>query len=406
MTRHHDSPAGPFDTAAHERERLARVALGELGEPGDPRLVSLVAELGATTVRDHLAAERDPGGGVLADVAARLASTDPERDLDRAQRLGIRFVIPGDDEWPTQVDQLITTETLDERGGPPLGLWVRGPMRLDELDASVAVVGSRSATTYGTGVAGEISARVARAGYTVVSGAAFGIDQAAHRGALAAGGRTVAVLACGVDRAYPAAHRALLDHLATTAAVVSELAPGRSPTRIRFLSRNRIIAALARGTVVVEAAVRSGALNTAGWAARLHRPLMGVPGPVTAAQSEGVHHLVRKGAASLVTRGEDVLEQVGASGEHLAEPPRAREQPRDRLPERLRQVLEAVPLRRSAHSDSIARTAGIGLLDTRSALRRLERGGFVEHGADGWRIRGSDAGDSAAKTSEVPTMNP
>ena len=199
------------------------MALGELGEPGDPRLVSLVAELGATTVRDHLAAERDPGGGVLADVAARLASTDPERDLDRADRLGIRFVIPGDDEWPTQVDQLMTTETLDERGGPPLGLWVRGPMRLDELDASVAVVGSRSATTYGTSVAGEISARVARAGYTVVSGAAFGIDQAAHRGALAAGGRTVAVLACGVDRAYPPPTAPCSTTSATTTAVVSEL---------------------------------------------------------------------------------------------------------------------------------------------------------------------------------------
>jgi DNA processing protein len=368
--------------------------------------VSLVAELGATTVRDHLAAERDPGGGVLADVAARLASTAPERDLDRAERLGIRFVIPGDDEWPAQVDQLMTTETLDDRGGPPLGLWVKGPMRLGELDTSVAVVGSRSATTYGTTVAGEIGALVARAGYTVVSGAAFGIDQAAHRGALAAGGRTVAVLACGVDRAYPAAHRAMLEHLGETTAVVSELAPGRSPTRLRFLSRNRIIAALARGTVVVEAAVRSGALNTAGWAARLHRPLMGVPGPVNSAQSEGVHQLVRKGAAALVTRGEEVLELVGESGQDLDEPRRGRKRTRDQLSGRHQQVLEAVPLRRPAHADSIARTAGIGLLDTRSILRRLERARFVEHGSGGWRISGADPDESPAKTSEVPTMNP
>jgi DNA processing protein len=396
----------PVDPVVHQRERLARVALGQLGEPGDPRLVSLVAELGAATVRDLLAAERDPGRGVLADVAARLETTNPARDLERADRLGIRFVIPGDDEWPAQVDQLMTTETLHDRGGPPLGLWVRGPMRLEELDASVAVVGSRSATTYGTTVAGEIGARVAREGYTVVSGAAFGIDQAAHRGALAAGGRTVAVLACGVDRAYPARHRALLDHLAATMAVVSELAPGRAPTRIRFLSRNRIIAALTRGTVVVEAAVRSGALNTAGWAARLHRPLMGVPGPVNSAQSEGVHQLVRKGAATLVTRGEEVLELVGASGHHLDEPRRGRTHARDSLSGRHQQVLEAVPLGSPAHSDSIARTAGIGLLDTRSILRRLERAGFVEHGAGGWRIRDADAPDSAAKTSEVPTMNP
>ena len=232
-------------------------------------------------------------------------------------------------------------------------------------------------------MAGEIGARVARAGYTVVSGAAFGIDQAAHRGALAAGGRTVAVLACGVDRAYPAGPPS---RCSTTWRRPRPSSPSSRPAvrrrRIRFLSRNRIIAALARGTVVVEAAVRSGALNTAGWAARLHRPLMGVPGPVNAAQSEGVHQLVRKGAATLVTRGEEVLELVGAE---RPAPRRAtswpRSRPRDPLPERPRQVLEAVPLRRPAHSDSIARTAGIGLLDTRSALRRLERGGFVEHGS-------------------------
>jgi DNA processing protein len=386
--------AVPTDPAAHERDRLARVALGGLGEPGDPRLVSLVAELGAERVRHELAAGRDPASGLRDDVALRLANTDPARDLERAGRLGIRFVIPGDDEWPAQVDQLLTAETLNARGGPPLGLWVRGPLRLDELDASVAVVGSRSATAYGTTAASEIGAVVARAGYTVVSGAAFGIDLAAHRGALAVGGRTVAVLACGVDRAYPAAHEDLLEHLAETNAVVSELAPGRAPHRARFLCRNRIIAAITRGTVVVEAALRSGALNTAGWAARLHRPVMGVPGAVTAAQSAGVHQLIRKGAAGVVTRGEDVLEQIGASGEHLEGPRRGPTYARDSLPLREQQVLDAVPVRRPAAADSIARTAGIGLLDTRSALRRLESAGFVAYGPDGWRIGGPNAPDS------------
>jgi DNA processing protein len=371
------------------------VALGELGEPGDPRLVSLVAELGAVRVQELLAAGRDPGGGVLDDVAARLATTDPVRDLEHAAQLGIRFVIPGDDEWPVKVDQLMTAETLNERGGPPLGLWVRGPMRLDELDASVAVVGSRNATSHGTTVASEIGAVVARAGYTVVSGAALGIDQAAHRGALAAGGRTVAVLACGVDRAYPAAHRPLIEHLAETTAVISELAPGRSPTRIRFLCRNRIIAALTRGTVVVEAALRSGALNTAGWAARLHRPVMGVPGSVTSAQSAGVNQLVRRGVAGLVTRGEEVLELVGVSGEHLVKQRRGPTFDRDDLPPRHRQVLEAVPLRQPAGADSIARTAGIGLLDTQSALRRLQRDGFVARVEGGWCVTEGNASDSA-----------
>ena len=392
-------------TAGDEEDRLARVALGTLGEPGDPRLVSLVAELGAVVVRDRLAAGLDSGDRMLDDVAVRLAGADPVRDLEQAQRLGIRFVVPGDAEWPIQVDQLLAAETLHERGGPPLGLWVRGPMRLDELPSSVAVVGSRSATSYGTNVAGEIAAIVARAGYPVVSGAAYGIDQAAHRGALAAGGRTVAVLACGVDRAYPTAHRPLLEHLAETCAVVSELAPGRAPSRVRFLSRNRLIAALTSGTVVVEAAARSGALNTAGWAARLHRPLMAVPGAVTAAQSEGTHQLVRTGAATLVTRGEEVLELVAPSGEHLVTPRRGRVYARDLLTPRDKQVLDAVPRHRAAGPDSIARTAGIGLLDTRAALQRLDRAGIVAKTADGWRIRDANAPDSPAESAEVPTMN-
>lgn len=390
----------------HEQDRLARVALSQLGEPGDRRLVSLVAELGATTLRDHLAGERDPGDGLLRDVAERLAGCDPARDLERARGRGIRFVIPGDDEWPTRLDDLMAPETLDQRGGPPLGLWVRGPLRLDELDASVAIVGSRSATSHGTSMASEIAARVAREGYAVVSGAAFGIDQAAHRGALAVGGRTVAVLACGVDRAYPPAHRALLEHLAETMAVVSELAPGRSPTRIRFLSRNRVIAALTRGTVVVEAAVRSGALSTAGWAERLHRLLMGVPGPINAAQSEGVHQLIRKGAATLVTSGEEVLELVAPSGQHLVTPRRARSRARDDLPERQARVLEAVPLSRPAPVDSVARAAGIALLETRSTLRILERAGFVEQSPRGWQMSPVKGGDSAAKPPEVPTIDP
>jgi len=279
-------------------------------------------------------------------------------------------------------------------------------MGLDELEPSVAVVGSRSATSYGTTIAGEIAAVVARAGYPIVSGAAFGIDQAAHRGALSAGGRTVAVLACGVDLVYPPAHHQLLEHLAKTCAVVSELPPGRSVSRIRFLSRNRLIAALTRGTVVVEAAARSGALNTAGWAARLYRPLMSVPGPVTAAQSEGTHELLRKGAASIVTRGEEVLELVAPSGHHLVAPRRGRVYARDRLPPRQQQVLDAVPRHRGVGADAIARTAGIGLLDTQSALQRLEKMAIVARTSDGWRIRDVNAPDSPAESPEVPTMNP
>jgi DNA processing protein len=387
---------------ADDRERLARVALSRITEPGDPRLTNLVTELGAVALHDLLAAERDVGG-MLTDVAARLHALDPARDLAQAERLGIRYVVPGDEEWPTQVEDLAVAPILQDRGGPPLGLWVKGPLRLDGLADSVAVVGSRSATTYGTDVAGEIAAVTGRAGQVVISGAAFGIDQAAHRGALAVGARTVAVLACGVDRAYPVAHAALLDHLGAHGAVVSELPPGCSPTRLRFLSRNRVIAALTRGTVVVEAAVRSGALNTANWATRLHRPVLGVPGPVTSAPSQGVHQLIRVGAATLVTSGEEVLEMLGAAGDHLVEAPRGPEQARDRLTLRHQQVLDAVPLASASAADSIARTAGMGLLEVRSALTRLHTLGLVEQAGVGWRLADpDDRGDLSDASPAAP----
>jgi DNA processing protein len=368
-----------------DTDRLARVALSRLTEPGEPKIASLVAQLGAVRLRELLSdpAQETPEAR---DVASRLRGLDATAELTRAEKLGLRFVVPGDDEWPSQLDDLMRAELVENRGGPPLGLWVRGPTRLDQLRPAVAVVGARSATTYGTEVASDIAGALVRAGHPVVSGAAFGIDQAAHRGALAVDGVNVAVLACGADRAYPTAHRDLLDHLGRTSAVVAEVPPGCAPTRGRFLSRNRLIAALTRGTVVVEAAARSGALNTAGWATRLNRLLMGVPGPVTSAQSQGVHELIRSGAASLVTRPEEVLEVVGEAGTHLATPRRAPSRRRDRVSAREARVLDAVPLARPAPVDSIATTAGMALLDVQAALRRLTRDGLVELLPQGWRL--------------------
>ena len=368
-----------------DQVRFARVALSRLAEPGDPRVTTLTAELGPVELYDRLASQRDVLG-VADDVAVRLSGIDPERELDEAARTGIRFVIPEDAEWPTQLDELAGAGTLHERGGVPIGLWVRGPLRLDRVGDSVAVVGSRSATTYGTGVAGEIAAVAARAGCTVVSGAAYGIDQAAHRGAVAMAGPTVAVLACGADRVYPQRHRDLIRHIAGTGAVVSEAPLGGAPQRVRFLSRNRLIAGLTRGTVVVEAAFRSGALNTANWAARLNRPVMGVPGPVTSAASGGVHRMIHDYEATLVTRGEEVLELIGSAGERLAEEQRGPVRVRDRLSVKQQQVLDAVPMATGAPVDSIARVAGLGLLEVRGTLGRLLEAGLVELGEDGWRL--------------------
>ncbi len=366
-------------------ERLARAALSRLTEPADLRVAGALAGVGAVRLYDDVLGNRGDDE-LVADAAGRLTRLDPVRELEQAAALGIRFVIPGDDEWPEQLDQLGHSEPVSELGGPPIGLWVRGPLRLDEVADAVAVVGSRSATSYGESVAREMGAGVARSGRSLVSGAAFGIDQAAHRGALAVEGPSIAVLACGVDRPYPAEHRALIDHMATVGAVVSELPPGCAPLRIRFLARNRIIAGLTCGTVVVEAAARSGALNTAAWATSLSRPLMGVPGPVTSAPSQGVHHWIRSGAAALVTRPAEVLEMVGGAGDHLTDDPRGAERPRDRLTRRHRQVLEAVPVRRPAGLESIAAAAGIALLDTQSALIYLTDRGYVVGDGSGWRL--------------------
>jgi DNA processing protein len=368
-----------------DEERLARAALSRLTEPGDLSMTPLVHEFGGAVMHRRLLEERGLPR-IFASIAARLPSVDAAKELDRAARLGIRFVIPTDVEWPSQLDDLAGTEPLQNRGGVPIGLWVKGPVRLDRLAGSIAVVGSRAATTYGDRIAGDIGSVAARAGAPVVSGAAFGIDQAAHRGALAGGGPTVAVLACGVDRIYPKAAEALLTHLAEVGAVVSEAPLGCSPHRIRFLARNRLIAALTCGTVIVEAAVRSGALNTANWADRLNRPVMGVPGPVTSAPSGGVHQLIRKGAATLVTNGQEVLEMVGSAGEHLLDEPRGPVRSRDHLSVKEQQVLDAVPVSTPAPADSIARVAGLAIAEVGSTLGRLEGAGLVERHDHGWRL--------------------
>ncbi|HLZ36978.1 MAG TPA: DNA-processing protein DprA [Mycobacteriales bacterium] len=194
----------------------------------------------------------------------------PPGIFETVDRLGGRFVCPGDAEWPSQLDDLHATR--------PFGLWLRGGSHLRLVAVrSVAVVGARAATAYGEHVSGELAADLADAGWAVVSGGAFGVDAASHRGALAAGGATVAVLASGIDVPYPRGHDTLFDRIAHEGLLVTDWPPGAAPARLRFLVRKRVIAALTRGTVVVEAAARSGALNTARHARELGRLVMAGP---------------------------------------------------------------------------------------------------------------------------------
>ncbi len=368
-------------------DRLARVALSKTIEPGDPRVTGLVSELGAAKVLGYLEA----AGAVETHwgfaLAQELGRVDPAQVLERAAADGIRFIVPGDAEWPTQVGALRSAGALHDRGGEPVGLWVRGAHDLRQLAANaVAVVGSRAATNYGTEQATELSRDLASMGHTVISGLAYGVDEAAHRGALIAGAPTIAVMPGGVDRAYPAAHNQLLESIAERGLAVAEAPPGAGPTRTRFLARNRVTAGLAEGTVVVEGAVRSGALNTAHWAGALGRALMAVPGPVTSAASAGVHQLVRHRDAVLVTRGEEVLECVGAIGERLLDPPRGADSPRDWLDDVDRRVLDALPVRRGAPVESLAARAGLSVDRVRQVLASLESAEFAERSGDGWRL--------------------
>lgn len=376
--------------------RVSRAALLALAEPGDLGLVRLVERLGPRGALDALETETRvgsrAGSGDLARYAVRLRPGDAARDLELAALAGARLVCPEDDEWPGWLDVLTEAGELGGRGGPPLALWVRGEAGLRALTArAVALVGSRSASQYGQYVSSELAAGLADRAITVVSGAAFGVDAAAHRGALAASGPTVAVLASGVDVAYPRAHAAMLDRIAGEGGLVlSEARPGSHPTRPRFLVRNRLIAALTKGTVVVEAALRSGALNTASWASRCQREVMGVPGPVTSAESAGVHRLIRDGGAVLVTDAAEVAEQIGPMGEDLAPVKRGEERPRDRLDPRALRVLEAVPVQAAGPVESIASSAGLPVAETLAVLGRLWAEDFVERAATGWRLSATE----------------
>lgn len=375
--------------SAGERElRGARAYLNRVAEPPAPALCALVESLGPVHAARRVA-RADVPDAVAAETAARRDDDRAEADLSAAAALGARLVIPEDDEWPAWSFACFDTPSArdDERLRAPLGLWARGAARLDSVQqgCTAAVVGARAATGYGEHLAAEFGYRLADRGVVVISGAAYGIDGSAHRGALAAEGISMAVQACGVDRVYPSGHVGLLDRIVVHGAVVSEYPPGTRPAKHRFLVRNRLIAALSAGTVVVEAGRRSGARSTAASAAALGRIVMAVPGPVTSALSVGCHLLLRETDALLVTRAEEVIEAIGRMGTDLAAalPPVTR--PTDGLPAELLAVYEALPARVPRHAEQLVRESGVTVQRVRAALPLLELRGLVGFGADGWR---------------------
>ncbi|PWJ56406.1 DNA protecting protein DprA [Quadrisphaera granulorum] len=368
--------------------RLAQLAWSRLAEPEDLEARRFVGHRGPSAALERLAspapvsaAECFEGESVerlrrgLARWASRWDQTDPERDLDRLHALGGRVVLPGDAEWPDGL------ALLD--GDEPFALWVRGPLDLAAAcERSIAVVGARAATAYGERIASQLGIGLGDAGATTISGAALGIDGAAHRGALASGGPTVAVLACGVDRAYPPSHAALLRALCEEGLVVSELPPGSSPMKRRFLQRNRLIAAAAGATVVVEAGWRSGALSTANRAQMIGKPIGAVPGPITSPSSEGCHRLLRREAVC-ITDASEALQLLKITRADPERPVPAR--PHDGLSDLAGRVLDAVPLLDPRSAQSIVGAAGLPLEEVRAGLEDLVMHGLVVPEGGGWR---------------------
>ncbi|GAA1913524.1 DNA-processing protein DprA [Microbacterium aoyamense] len=362
-------------------DRYARAIWSGVGEPGDGVAGELVAALGAPEALAR-----------AADRALRLdgvSAHDLERARDRwkprlraqpivdalsiAAARGIRLLTPDDPHWPGQVHDL--------GRHAPLCLWVRGDTAaLASLQPSVAIVGARASTGYGDHVAMELAAELTGGGIPVVSGGAYGIDGAAHRAALRVGGRTVALLAGGVEKAYPTGHTRLIDDIADAAAVVSEVPCGSTPTKWRFLQRNRLIAALSDATIVVEAGWRSGSLNTANHALQLGRALGAVPGPVTSPASAGALQLLRSGQAQCITSADDVRELIGLGAT-------ASQHPSDGRPatDSATRVRDALSTRSWRDASDVAQRSGMARIEVEGLLGMLQLGGEVERGAGGWR---------------------
>jgi DNA processing protein len=360
--------------------------LSRVAEPPCPQLAALVSRVGPVDAADRVK-RRAVDEALLRLTEARHQIDCAADDLAVLDRLGGRLVTPVDDEWPLLAFTAFNGIDTKQRpqAHPPLALWVTGPARLDEVaERAAAIVGTRASTNYGEHVAAELAAGLAERDVAVVSGGAYGIDGAAHRAALAADGLTVAVLAGGIDVSYPAGHAALLHRVSEEGLVVTEYPPGFRPQRHRFLTRNRLVAALSGATVVVEAGARSGAANTAAWARALGRGVSAVPGPVTSSASVGCHALLRAGA-TLVTRADEVLELVGRAGELAADPERPTSL-LDGLSDNELRVYDAFPARGARTVDEIAVASGLPPTQVLGPLSMLEIAGLVVCQGGRWKL--------------------
>jgi DNA processing protein len=375
-------PVRPDGDMDDRRDAFAEVAWGFLTEPGDRIAGALIRRWGAADSLSHILSR--PAASNLAnddvsaaEVAEALARWEPRMDapslfrsLSTAVSVGAKVVRSSDAVWPTGLTD------LGDHG--PRVLWCRGDVHaLPSPERAVAIIGARASTGYGEHVAMDFAAGLTSRGFTIVSGGAYGIDGMAHRATLACGGSTVAVLAGGIDQLYPAGHDELLRRIIASGVVISEVSPGGAPTRWRFLQRNRLIAAMAGATVVIEAGYRSGSLNTATHARDLDRPIGVVPGPITSGASTGCHRLLRTNpATTLVSSVADVAELIGHGS------------PGDRFDARdsdtVVRILDSLSSTKPRTVDAVAAKAGIDMATVTATLGSLEAEGRVIRAIDGW----------------------
>lgn len=358
----------------------------------------------ALTMRDvHLRGGVQVWSELLAQQGASAMSARALRvDIDQVHlqsevlaRRNAAFITDEDLSWP----KALTDLPVEQR---PIGLWLRGAADLRvAATKSVAIVGSRACTNYGERMALSLAGDLASRGWAVTSGGAFGIDAAAHRGTLAVGGLTLAVLANGIDVPYPRAHDSLFEDIAQTGLLISEVPPGEPPARYRFLERNRLIAALSKGTIVVEASHRSGALSTASKAHMLARPVMAIPGLTTSLASVGTHRLIQEGAA-LVTCADDVADLIDR-----LDPTRTWRQPvldpHDDLDDTARRVMDALPARSPSSLERVCAQTGLRPDVVLSCLGTLAMRGLVEQSRGQWRL--TDVGRSGTTRAGSGTIS-
>jgi DNA protecting protein dprA len=337
-------------------------------------------------------------GDILARTHTRYQDDRAKADLATMATIGGRLVTPDDPEWPAEpLDAAFrfaasgksdTLRSYQEDAVPPHALWVRGSNLRQLCAQAVSIVGSRAASNYGSHAARLISAGLIDHHWTIISGGAFGIDSAAHTEVLARGGTTIAVQACGLDRPYPRRNHDMLTTIAQhNGALVSEYPPGATPQRHRFLTRNRLIAALSSGTVIIEAAWRSGALNTLSWAAAFGKITMAVPGPITTAQSLGCHERIRNGDAAMVCSVDEVRQLLAKIGDiDVGEQYEMQfaATPVQKLSRNEMRIYDATGPR-PIPTDQLAHDAGLTIGLTVHLLLSLAQQGLVERNGNAWQ---------------------